>query len=68
MQITPIGETIGAEVTGLDLKQRVDAETVAILKDALTRHIALAFRDQTLTPPEYTKAVEIFGEPMQSQY
>jgi taurine dioxygenase len=68
MQITSIGETIGAEVTGIDLKQPVDAETVGTLKDALTRHIALAFRDQKFTPPDYAKAVEIFGEPMQSQY
>ncbi|HAT34977.1 MAG TPA: hypothetical protein DCS82_04615, partial [Rhodospirillaceae bacterium] len=68
MQITPLGKNTGAEVTGLDLKQRPDAETVAKLRDALTRHIALVFRDQELTPPEYAKAVEIFGEPMRGQY
>jgi taurine dioxygenase len=68
MQITPIGGTIGAEITDVDLKQPMAASTVAMLKEALTRHIALVFRDQKLTPPEYAKAVQIFGEPMQSQF
>ena len=61
------GAALMIYASGVDEAEAV-RETVAILKDALTRHIALAFRDQTLTPPEYTKAVEIFGEPMQSQY
>ena len=68
MQIRSIGETIGAEVIGLNLKQHLGIGTIETLKDLLTRHIALVFRDQILTPPEYAKAVEIFGEPMHSQY
>lgn len=68
MEITPLGKTTGVEVTGIDLKQRPDEASIAVLREALTRHIALVFRDQELTPPEYAEAVEIFGEPMRGQY
>ena len=67
MQIRSIGETIGAEVIGLNLKQHLGIGTIETLKDLLTRHIALVFHDQILTSNMPVKS-EIFGEPMHSQY
>ncbi|HAA92516.1 MAG: hypothetical protein CMM48_12845 [Rhodospirillaceae bacterium] len=61
MQITPLSETHAAEVTGIDLKAKFDPATVEKLNKALVRHIALVFRDQVLSPPEYAEAVQIFG-------
>ena len=36
MKITKLSEHIGAEVTGIDLKQEISAETKARLSQALT--------------------------------
>jgi taurine dioxygenase len=68
MKITPIGETIGAEVTGIDMRQPLDAAAEAELKQALLKHIALVIRDQELDPNELARAVKAFGEPMKGQY
>jgi taurine dioxygenase len=68
MKITKLGPTIGAEVTGIDLKDDLDDATKQRLKDALSEHIALVIRDQSFEPLEYLKAVSIFGEPMQQHF
>ena len=64
MAIRPLGETMGAEVTGLDLKKPQDAGTIAALNDALAEHIVLCIRDQAFTPQEYAAAARLFGEPV----
>jgi alpha-ketoglutarate-dependent taurine dioxygenase len=63
-KITKIKENLGAEVTGIDLRQPVDAETQQLLYDALVDNIALVFRDQQFTPEEYLSAVSNFGTVM----
>ncbi len=68
LRITPLGENIGAEVTGVDLKQSLDGETKAKLNQALLDHVALVIRDQNFTAPEYAHAVTAFGEPMMQHY
>ncbi|MDA0655433.1 MAG: TauD/TfdA family dioxygenase [Proteobacteria bacterium] len=68
MKITKLGENIGAEVTGIDLKQELDAETRDRLNHALTEHIALVVRDQAFEPEDYLRAVSIFGAPMQQHF
>jgi taurine dioxygenase len=68
MKITKLGENIGAEVTGIDLKQELDAETKDRLNHALTEHIALVVRDQAFEPEDYLRAVSIFGAPMQQHF
>ena len=45
MHITPLGETTGAAVTGVDLKSQLDAKTKVELNAALVRHVALVFPD-----------------------
>lgn len=64
MAIRPLNETMGAEVTGLDLRETQDAATAAALNDALAAHIVLCIRDQTLSPKEYAAAARLFGEPV----
>ncbi len=48
LDITPISEALGAEVAGLDLREPLDAATVAAIEDAWHEHIVLVFRDQDL--------------------
>jgi len=64
LAIEPLGETMGAVVTGLDLNADLDADTVAELNDAFAEHIVLCIRDQDLTPPQYAAAARRFGEPV----
>jgi len=67
MKITKIKPHIGAEVTGIDLRQPIDAETQKRLYDAAVENVALVIRDQKLTAAQYQAAAELFGELMEDQ-
>jgi len=58
---------LGAEVTGLDLTQPLDAATRRALNDAWIEHAVLVIRDQKLTPPQFAAAAQIFGDLMDQQ-
>src|SRR3954467_10203765 len=66
--ITPLTESIGAEIGGVDLSKPVDAATREALSQALAEHLALVFHDQKLTPDQYLAAAEAFGPPMRQHY
>ena len=66
--VKPLTASIGAEVSGIDLSQPLDAETRTALEDALAEHLALVFHDQELTPDQYLKAAAAFGPPMVQHY
>src|SRR5262245_10013682 len=68
MKVTRLGEHIGAEVTGIDLRKPVDAETRRALNAAVVDNVALVIRDQDFTPEEYLAAVSLFGEPMEQHF
>ena len=68
MDITALTPHIGAEVTGIDLRERVDAETQRRLNEAVVEHVALVVRDQDFTPEQYLAAVSLFGEPMEQHF
>jgi alpha-ketoglutarate-dependent taurine dioxygenase len=67
MKITKIKDHIGAEVTGIDLRKPIDAETRQRLYDAAVENVALVIRDQHLEPAELQRAAELFGELMEDQ-
>jgi taurine dioxygenase len=68
MKVTPLTPKIGAEVTGIDLREPVDANTRRRLNAAVVEHVALVVRDQDFTPPQYLRAVSLFGEPMEQHF
>src|SRR6266850_2617184 len=68
LQITPLHPSLGAEVAGVDLSQPIDAATREALAHALADHLALVFRDQSLTPAQYLAAASVFGPPMEQHY
>src|SRR5688572_12206359 len=68
MKVTRLSEHIGAEVTGIDLRQPVDVETRRQLNAAVVEHVALVVRDQDFTPQQYLAAVSLFGEPMEQHF
>ena len=67
MKITKIKEHIGAIVTGIDLREPVDAATRKHLYDALVDNVVLVIRGQDFTPAQYQAAAEMFGELMEDQ-
>ena len=67
MKITKIKEHIGAEVTGVDLREPLDADTRQRLNAAAAEHVALVIRDQKLSAAQYQTAAENFGELMPDQ-
>ena len=68
MNITRLTPRIGAEVTGIDLREAVDAETRRRLNEAVVEHVALVVREQNFTPEQYLAAVSLFGEPMEQHF
>ena len=60
--ISPVSPSIGAEVSGIDLLEPLDPETVLRLRQALLNHGVIFFRDQKLSPGQQMTFAEHFGE------
>ena len=67
MKVTKIKEHIGAEVTGIDLREPIDAETRQRLYDAVVDHAVLVIRGQKFDAAQYQAAAELFGVLMEDQ-
>lgn len=67
MKVTKVKEHIGAIVTGLDLRQPLDAATKKKLYDLVIENVVLVIRGQNLNPAQQQAAAEIFGELMEDQ-
>lgn len=57
-RVTPV---IGAEVTGIDLREELSAETVAKLREKLIKYKVLFFRDQAITDEDHIRFSSYFG-------
>ena len=68
VRITQLHPSLGAEVAGVDLDKPIDETTCQTLERALADHLALVFRDQSLTPAQYLAAAAVFGPPMEQHY
>ena len=44
IQLKPIAKSLGVEVDGVNLKQKLSAEQIAVVYDALIRHKVLIFK------------------------
>jgi taurine dioxygenase len=62
LKIRPLAPTIGAEITGVDLSNRLSEPTVRALRQALLDHNVIFFRDQELAPPQLLALARCFGE------
>ena len=68
MQLHPITGTIGAEITGIDLKQPISADLAEALRQALDTHLLLVIRDQFLDVPQHRALAQVFGRPAVNPY
>ncbi|MDC0033284.1 TauD/TfdA family dioxygenase [Alphaproteobacteria bacterium] len=60
--IEPIGPTIGAEIHGLDLSQKIDRVTADALETALVKHKVIYARDQHISTAQQVAFGRLFGE------
>ncbi len=60
--VAPIGDVLGAEVSGIDLSQPLDSATKDAIYAALLEHCVLVFRNQSLTKEEQGRFAENYGE------
>ena len=68
LQIRKLSPHIGAEVTGIDLRQPLDAATKKQLNQAVLDNVCMVIRDQTFTPEEFFEAAKIFGHVMDQDH
>ena len=67
ISLRPVGATIGAEVSGADLRQRLDDETFEELDRALVEWKLLLFSDQHLTIEEHAAFAGRWGDIVDDQ-
>jgi taurine dioxygenase len=60
--VTPFPAALGAEVTGIDLRQPLDQAAIAALRAAFDRYIVLCIRDQELSEEDQLRAASCFGK------
>jgi taurine dioxygenase len=61
IEITPLTAAIGAEVTGLDLREELSDVDVKVVRQALLDHLVLFFRDQPISDDEQIAFALRFG-------
>jgi len=62
LTVTPTGEACGAFVTGIDLTQPLDAETVNKVRAAWLDHHVLVFPDQPMSDDDLERFTLYFGD------
>jgi len=60
--VVPVSPTIGAELSGVDLRQPVDEELFEELHRALLEWKVLFFRDQELSSEQHVRFSRLWGE------
>lgn len=60
--VTRCQPSIGAEISGIDLRETLDDTTVQALRRALVQFKVIVFRDQDITPAQHVALARRFGE------
>ena len=60
--VQPLSAALGAEVSGVDLRQPLDGASFAEIEQAWHRHLVLRFRGQLLSDPQLLALSRQFGE------
>jgi taurine dioxygenase len=59
--VTPVSAACGAEISGIDLREPIDAATVKEIEDAFHEHVVVVFRGQDITEDEQMAFANAFG-------
>jgi alpha-ketoglutarate-dependent taurine dioxygenase len=61
IQVEPISGACGCEISGADLREPLEAETMAEIMKAFEHFLVIVFRDQDLTPDQHKAFSRNFG-------
>jgi taurine dioxygenase len=62
VSVRPLSNALGAEVTGLDLRQALDTRVIQALRDAFDANVVLCIRGQDLSEDDQIRAASMFGK------
>jgi len=62
LEIRPIAGALGAEISGIDLAEDLDADTIAATRRAWLDRLVIFFRAQDLTPARFLGLARRFGK------
>ena len=62
LDVVPLSKHIGAEIRGIDLRDKPDEETVRAIYQAWLDHLVLIFPDQKLEQEDLIRATGFFGQ------
>src|SRR6201986_5556104 len=65
IEVRPISGALGAEISGVDMAQDLDAEVVSEVRHALLDHLVIFLRGQKATPMQQVAFAKKFGEPIE---
>ena len=60
IHIEPLTGSIGAEITGVDLRESVSVEAFEKIREALFQHLVIIFRDQNISPNQHKEFASRF--------
>jgi taurine dioxygenase len=64
IEFHPLAGALGAEVSGIDLREPIGDETFSALESGLLQHQVLFFREQRIDPAHHRALARRFGEPV----
>ena len=59
--VTPLSDACGAEISGANLREPLDAATVRAIEEAFHQHVVAVFRGQDLTEEDQRRFATAFG-------
>jgi taurine dioxygenase len=62
LDVVPLSQHIGAEVRGLDLRDKPDGKTIESIYQAWLDHLVLVFPDQNLSQEDFIRVTGYFGD------
>ena len=62
LEVVPLTQHIGAEIRGIDLRERPDDDTVRAIYQAWLDHLVIVFPGQQLSQEDFVRATGYFGE------
>ena len=68
MKCNPITGFFGVEITGLDLRKKIDISVKKRLQNALSEHLVIVIREQWLDADQQRTLAKVFGEPAVNPY
>ncbi len=62
LNVVPLTKHIGAEIRGIDLREKPDDDTIKQIYQAWLDHLVIIFPDQKLSQEDFVRATGFFGE------